>query len=686
MLNYLHTNPAARLILFSFLVLFVELALIRWLGSNIVFLSYFSNLILLSSFLGIGVGFILADGKFDLSKWSPVLLSLLIVFVSFMPLNIVYQGNGMVKLMVLGSSAYTPAGFPVWFTLPVIFLLVTAVMASIAQGAAFSFKFFKPLAAYRLDIIGALAGIVTFTALAFLHCPPLVWGTVVFIIFYLLLFKREAAVNAVTLLQIVAMCTMLGTLAWESMTPNTFWSPYYKISLRAHNDKEHTTGLFVNNIPHQVIETAEHRIMNVPFYTYPYQHKQNQALDKVLIIGAGTGGDVAIALFADAKHIDAVEIDPTIAHIGSLINRDQVYENPKVNLSITDGRSFLQQSHELYDLILFALPDSLTLVSGQSSLRLESYLFTQEAITAAKQHLKPDGVFAMYNFYWQSWLVDRLGNTLHTVFNQAPCLDYYPQLHHLAVFTVGSNSKDVVNCGYYWNKPVTEEMQPATDDHPFLYLKSKEIPLLYQISLGLIFLTTVITMFATKVSLKSVVKHGDVFFMGMAFLLLETKSVVAFSLLFGNTWLVNALVFFSILVLVYLAIETVMHFPRLSFRWLYSLLLGMLALEWFTPLSYLLDLPVMLRFVAASVLLISPIYLANLIFATQFQHEGNKATLAFGVNMIGAMIGGLLEYLALVTGYNFLIILVGVLYTIAFLLGRSKAGFGVVISEKVFST
>ena len=48
--------------------------------------------------------------------------------------------------------------------------------------------------------------------------------------------------------------------------------------------------------------------------------------------------------------------------------------------------------------ILFALPDSLTLVAGQSSLRLESYLFTVQAVQAARAHLKPgDGLFAMYN-------------------------------------------------------------------------------------------------------------------------------------------------------------------------------------------------------------------------------------------------------------------------------------------------
>ena len=49
--------------------------------------------------------------------------------------------------------------------------------------------------------------------------------------------------------------------------------------------------------------------------------------------------------------------------------------------------------------MLFALPDSLTLVSGNSALRLESYLFTREALAAARSHLAKGGTFAMYNSY-----------------------------------------------------------------------------------------------------------------------------------------------------------------------------------------------------------------------------------------------------------------------------------------------
>ena len=66
----------------------------------------------------------------------------------------------------------------------------------------------------------------------------------------------------------------------------------------------------------------------------------------------------------------------------------------------------------------------------------------------------------------------------------------------------------------------------------------------------------------------------------------------------------------------------------------------------------------------------APVFLANLIFAQRFRDVG-ASTVAFGANLLGAMLGGVLEYLAIATGYRFLLILVALLYGIAFLLGRS---------------
>ena len=66
-----------RLVCLSFLMLFVELALIRWTGSNVVYLSYFSNFVLLGSFLGIGIGFLRSRSHSPLFPWAAPALAFL---------------------------------------------------------------------------------------------------------------------------------------------------------------------------------------------------------------------------------------------------------------------------------------------------------------------------------------------------------------------------------------------------------------------------------------------------------------------------------------------------------------------------------------------------------------------------------------------------------------------------------
>jgi spermidine synthase len=107
---------------------------------------------------------------------------------------------------------------------------------------------------------------------------------------------------------------------------------------------------------------------------------------------------VAIALEHGAGRV-AVEIDPRLQQLGVELQPQRPDQDPRVEAHIDDGRAFLQRTDRRYDLVLFALPDSLTLVSGQSQLRLGSFLFTREALAEARDHLKPGGVFTMYNYY-----------------------------------------------------------------------------------------------------------------------------------------------------------------------------------------------------------------------------------------------------------------------------------------------
>jgi hypothetical protein len=154
--------------------------------------------------------------------------------------------------------------------------------------------------------------------------------------------------------------------------------------------------------------------------------------------------------------------------------------------------------------------------------------------------------------------------------------------------------------------------------------------------------------------------------MGAAFLLLETKNVVQFALLFGTTWFVNSLVFAGVLLSVYLAIEAARRVTLPHPRRLYPVLLGLLALAWAVPPDSLLSLPTVPRFGVAVALAFAPIFVANLVFAQRFREAGS-ATTAFAANLLGAIGGGMIEYVALISGYRFLLVVVGGLYALAFL-------------------
>src|SRR3989440_8823014 len=647
----------ARLLGLSFLMLFVELALIRWSGSNILYLSYFSNFILLASFLGIGLGFLRADARRNLFAFAPIGLTALVAFVRLFPVEIDRSGTELIFFGALG----TQSGLPPWLTLPVLFLGVAGVMMLIGEGVARTFRRFPPLDAYRLDILGSIAGIIAFSVLSFLGAPPFAWGVVVAAALVLLVDRHRRV------WQLPVLAIMLVLLGLESLVSTDSWSPYYKIRLI--RQPSGAVTLFVNGIPHQTMEPAQRRLETVSVYGLVYQRVRSIP-NNVLIVGAGTGVDVAVALKKGVQHVDAVEIDPRIHTIGLQQNPDRPFQDPRVSSYVNDGRAFLQQTTRRYDLILFALPDSLTLVAGQSSLRLESYLFTAEAMQAARAHLTPDGAFAEYNYYREQWLVDRLAGTLQQVYGHPPCLDSTGQVGRLALLMASPNQA-ALQCPTQW-RPAAATPAPATDDYPVLYLAQRTIPSFYLLTLALILGAALLLIRIGAGALRPMGRYLDLFLMGAAFLLLETKNVVQFALLFGTTWFVNSLVFVGILLAVYLAIEVARRI-ELGPPWrLYAALLAALAVAWLVPPDLLLSLTVVPRFIVAIVVAFAPVFLANLLFASRFRDVA-ASNLAFATNLLGAMVGGVLEYASLITGYRALLIVIALLYAGAIMPQRSQA-------------
>src|SRR5581483_1374525 len=264
-----------RLVFASFLMLFVELALIRWVTSNNVYVTKATNFVLLASFLGIGVGFLNAKSSRNYLRWTPVALLALVAFVLAFPV-ILSSLSGVHPYQGLKGMGALPQ--PV--SLSVIFLLVVGVMAGIGQGVAQIFVGFRPLAAYRLDIAGSIGGIVVFSLLSFLDLPPFAWGVIAAAGLLLLVAPH------VRWWQVVAVLGVVALLGVESFVPSQQWSPYNKLSYYRTGGPDSVLNVSANNIPYQAARSLAQMHTEKPFYFYPYRHVTRASLKNVLIIGA----------------------------------------------------------------------------------------------------------------------------------------------------------------------------------------------------------------------------------------------------------------------------------------------------------------------------------------------------------------------------------------------------------------
>ena len=653
-------SPAFRLFLTATSILFVELLLIRWIPANVTYVGFFRNFLLMASFLGIGLGILWGRDprRIQISPVGPLLLSL-VLLVTQVQVAIHLDSPDEI-FFGLSESTRADTNFIV---LPLMVILPTFIMAGLAVPLGPLLTSMPPLRAYSFDILGSMTGIALFTVLSAAGTPPLVWFLVLALIATGLGLanglSRASAVTAGSLAGVVLVVA-------ASAAPNQTWSPYYRID---EYDSGGIKAVGVNGIPHQAMHSAD-GILD-PFYEQVYRWFPDRAFDRVLVVGAGTGTDVAVALKHGADHVDAVEIDPAIQAIGVRDHPDRPYDDPRVTRIVDDGRAFLRRSIDRYDLVVFALPDSLTLVSTSANLRLESFLFTVEAFREVRDHLAGDGIFVLYNFYRQDWLPQKMAGMLDAAFGSPPII----RSHHgtaatlaagpmVAALEGGSPPGEGVDAVDLVNAP-----QAATDDWPFLYLREPFVAPYY---LGAI---AIIIAFALLLVARAAARSGTsirrfsphFFVLGAAFLLLETRSLVTFSLLFGSTWLVNSLVFFAVLASVLLAIVINQRFHFRSPWLLYAGLFGSIALTLALSPSTLLIEPAWLRYALAAALAFAPVFFANLVFSYSFR-DTKTADMAFASNLLGAVIGGAIEYVALITGYGFLLVVVALLYLAAWLL------------------
>ena len=663
---------------YSFLILFFELALIRFIPSNVRIIAYFISLVLVAAFLGMGVGMLRVKWKRNLTQFFPPLLLLLTGAC-------VYFSNIMVAAPRTGEAIYaiyadlSPHSRE-WGMVPVVSIFFTlSTLPFIALGYAMGreFKNFPALHAYAINAAGSLAGLLAFSLLSYFSTPPLFWFGLGGLLFLLLAGKQQNFVVSVLCLGLIFY--LVQNLHQKD---HEIWSPYYKIN---HYQNPHFTSINVNGSLHQYMVNfspppgSNRTIADQVKQDYQLPYRFAKSWEDVLILGAGSGNDVHLVLEQGAKNIDAVEIDRAIWKLGKELNYQKPYDDPRVQVYIDDARAFLKKSKKKYDVIILGTLDSQTLLSGMSSIRLDNYIYTSEAFRSVREHLKPEGIIILYHMSMNTDIPLKLSKILMDIFGVHPLIHFEKEHRHFNFTLVaGSKAEDINDFRYFFaelksnDQIIADLVTPPTDDWPYLYLDRPEIPTHYLQAGGFIFLISVVLIiFAAG---RKNIKNPDwtLFLLGASFLLLETKSVTEMSLLFGSTWQVNVLVFSAILMLIFGANLFILRKGPFDKTRIFFGLFIAIGISYAVPTHSLLALPLAGQWIAGALVTALPLFFAGMLFSQIFEKR-QEPTTSLGYNLIGAICGGLLEYSSMALGTKNLYLLALVLYILAFLVhGREK--------------
>jgi len=202
----------------------------------------------------------------------------------------------------------------------------------------------------------------------------------------------------------------------------------------------------------------------------------------------------------------------------------------------------------------------------------------------------------------------------------------------------------------------------TTDDWPYFYQQEPGIPL--SVILISIVIVLMAIWFVSRTGEGSLRIHWHFFFLGAGFLLLEVQIISKIALLFGTTWVVNSIVVAALLLLIVAANATVSSIPLLS-RWLaYTGILIAAAVGYLVPMQSLLFPNPWVKGLAALAVLCLPVYFAGVVFARSFAEVSFNSE-ALGSNLLGAVVGGVLESISFWTGLRALLLVSVLLYALS---------------------
>jgi len=684
-----HRVSMGRLLLISSAALYLEIVLIRWLGTEVKIFAFFQNLSLIVCFLGFGVG------CFTSKKRGSLLPSLAATTALVVAVGLPFQTwRNLLRIMSsilsltpdaalwgLLSTVSRPVYYPMLFlSLAIVagfMLLLCISMIPLGRWVGYYLEEApNTVTAYSINLLGSLVGIWLLAILAFLWFPPALWFVAAFVLIM--------ASQPFSWRSTAVACALLA-LTLLSLRPehgkSVYWSPYQKLSVTELGDRQYQID--VNNEGYMSIAnlTPEFLAKNPQLasvyqdssYDSPFRFAKNTK--RVLVVGAGAGNDVAAALRHGASHVDAVEIDPLISNLGSRLHPEQPYASDKVRVINNDARNFLRQNKEKYDVIIFGLLDSHTEFSGYSNMRVDNYVYTEESFRDARQALDQDGILVLkfeVRKPW-TWIGQRFYSMLNDVFAHPPLTYHALGVGYLASATVfiESNSPSLVEnslgdrtaeflAAHPTDFPLTTSNAPppTTDNWPYVYHEKHSIPRAYFVVSAVILclaLYMVGPFFKPKES-----SSWQFFLLGAGFLLMETQLVSRLALYFGTTWLVNCVALTGILTVLLLSNFYVQFRRPGNLGIYYALLCATIVANYGISWSHISGSGTFLGVLICLAYCV-PFFFAGVIFTESFRRCGGRSH-AFGANMLGAVAGGLAQNLSFIVGMKALLLIAAGIY------------------------
>tara|TARA_B100000787_G_C16189713_1_gene296717 strand:+ start:206 stop:2602 length:2397 start_codon:yes stop_codon:yes gene_type:complete len=685
-----------NVILAAGLSLFLELSIIRIHSSYLHFFSFLKNISLLSCFLGLGIGYALKKYKIYSVNWIFPLVTLQVIILYFLsqtPVSIILINPIAEQLTMSQDTAHNIVHLLMIYSF-IVFIFLFNAMCFIPIGHLISrlMNNIESLTAYSLNLIGSFFGIILFVILSFLLTPPVIWITFSFILFLIILRKnmKDYFFSTICVLSLIIILSLDIKNKKE-----TVYSPYQNVTIERLNTPLNPVILQTSHVFYQAMlnlsdnlsfnndERDQGNIFGIDvdtdhekeFYNLPYLIKKTLP-ETILIVGSGSGNDVAAANRFNVKNIDAVEIDPIIAELGHKYHPESPYSNENVSLEIDDARTFIKNSKKDYDVIVYGLLDAQSNLSSKGGIRLDSYVYTVEAFTESKNRLKDDG-FIFISFFVQT---PEIGYKIFKMLEKATGIKpivLKSKTNDRYIFIGGKEEADIqTNKLKYFkiNKDFNGEnaydIDLSTDDWPFLYMPSKVYPFTY-LSIIIVLLFFSIYFLNKVIKIKTSNFSASCFFLGAGFMLVETKGITEIAKIYGSTWVVISIVIAAVLFMSFVANLIVMKKIKISSTSAYSLLLISLITGYYLFTQDSVTISPNINKVLMPIILTLPILFSGIAFSKELL-KLQSISQALSSNILGAMVGGFLEYNSMYFGFSNLYILAGVIYLSAFIFSKAK--------------